>query len=125
MNSGNTVKNHIVNPLSYIRVPFLPSTFSFGISCGVYCDSMDKGEMKIQFIHKDEDDQDKKDQVMLGPIGLDNIPRDTLLPVNLQGFLINSNMKNVIIRKPGTYIARVIHNNNPVYESEIEVVEIK
>ncbi|GEM_PF-4834259 len=121
-NLGDQLKNNIVNPLSFIGIPFVPALFSFGISCGIYRNVSEEGELRIHFIHSDEDEQDIKDQMIIGPFNLSTIPIDQSLPAELQGFLLNSNLRNVVIRKTGKYNIKIMHNNDVVELRTIDVI---
>ena len=107
----------LVSPQPVLRPPFIPGSFSFGISIGVIdVEFQEVNTIKVIIVSpKGEETYNS------GEINLESIPQDELLPKEYQGFILSIDVRNMIIDQDGVYSVEIFVNNESVGRREIPV----
>jgi len=118
-NAGTTVRNHIINPLSVILVPFTPATFTFVITINLIDLTDNPKEIHVKFKKKG----DEKSVVEMGPINVPvgiSIPH---IPTEFAGLNFNLNLRNVVLPSEGEYETEIYFDNVLTGSYPINVVK--
>jgi len=118
-NTGNGSRNHIINPLGILLVPFTPATFTFVIAVSfIDLTKIDK-DIYIRF----KKQGDTAHIVEMGPINIPSNLGNTNIPLEYAGLNLNLNLRNVILPTEGEYVTEIIFDGNNVGEYPINVVK--
>lgn len=113
---GNVL--HIVNPLHIIRPQFIPSGYTFSVTFGVKGLDPDS-EHKIRFRLLTPSGSSAMDT---NDISLPkNTGFDRLLPLELNGLMINLDFRNVALREIGEYKGVVLVNDEVIGDYPLDV----
>lgn len=107
----------LMAPQPVLRPPVIPSTYSFGITIGITGVIFQANNViRMTIISPKGDEIYNSGEINLGPI-----PEDDILPAEYQGFIISTDIRNLIIDCEGIYHASIDLNNEKVGEKEIPV----
>lgn len=108
---NNNVVPKIINPLGVIQTLFIPTHFSFAISCVISGININTDKsLRIIFISPNEEIINDTQDIQL------NIP-----PNNGDVLKFNLIMKNIVLKDEGVYRTEVYLNKNKLNEYKIEV----
>ena len=117
--ANNKVVPKIVNPLTELQTLFIPTHYSFAISCGITGENIDNDKfIRIVFMSP-------KGEIVndTGKIDLSNFPRNNKETTgNLKFNLI---MKNVTLRETGIYETKIELNDQELQSFKIEVKKVE
>lgn len=112
----NGPKPSLVSPLATLTPMFIPSMYSFSIFMSIQHDELNcNNSFRIVFRKKDSDLAivDSGNQI------LPTLNIESDLPKEARGFMINMDLKNVVIKEEGMHTCDVYINNNLIGSSEI------
>lgn len=107
----------LISPQPILRPPFIPGSFSFGISIGVLDIDYKISNVVKTIIYSPEGVEIHNS----GNIDLGKIPKDEFLPEKYQGFVLSTDIRNLIIHEEGIYTIEIFVNDTSVGKKEIPV----
>ncbi|WP_404988082.1 hypothetical protein [Clostridium culturomicium] len=112
----NGPKPSLVSPLAALTPMFIPSMYSFSIFMSIQHDELNcNNSFRIVFRKKDSD-------LLIVDSGSQLLPpldHESDLPKEARGFMINMDLKNVVIKEEGMHICEVYINDILIGGSEI------
>lgn len=112
----NGPKHNLIGPLQTLSPMFIPGMFSFSIFMSISGKEVcEPCTFRVAFKKVDMDEYilDTGNQSLPGIEVEGNIPEDS------HGFMINMDLKNVVIKSEGLYISEIYLNNIKIGESDI------
>lgn len=100
----------LISPQAVLRPPFIPGTFSFGIAmCIIGLKAQQQNVFMFQ-IHSPSGEiiQDS------GEIDFGELPFDDSMPEKYNGFVISSDIRNLVIRTEGEYTIELFINKDSI-----------
>jgi hypothetical protein len=119
-NSKNSASSlAIFGPMQILTPPFIPGSYSFGILIGVIdLDMSIEHSFEFTFTEQDE----KTSLFSTNKIQITPQERITLKK-ELQGFMINFDLRNVVFKKGGLYIGKAYIDKEEIGEMPINVMQ--
>ncbi|WP_455793016.1 DUF6941 family protein [Clostridium butyricum] len=119
-NTPTGIKNNILGPMNALRPMYIPGTFSFSIFLSILGIDLSKTHiMKIIFT-------DGKENIV--NTGDSQLPAQDLepdLPESERGFMMNMDLRNVVLKKEGIYKTQVYFDDKLLGEYPIYVQATK
>ena len=114
------ILQQLISPQAILRPQFIPGNFSFGIAVGIQGVDLQITN-RIRFTITDPNGevvQDSSTEVSPMP---ENI-KETM-PKEYQGFLMNTDIRNLVIRESGEYLFSIFINNELVGTQSVPVFQ--
>lgn len=115
LTDGKIIQN-LKNPVCVLRPNFIPSNFSFGLSFSI----QDIDIHKENHLHVTINDPLGKLMYDSGDTIIKSDDKDTL-PVELQGFVLCADFRNLIFNVEGIHIITIALNEEKIYEHDLPV----
>lgn len=108
---------HLVAPQVVLRPMFIPGNFSFGIAIGVRGLNLQQPtKLKFTITAPDGTVLQDSDETEIPAIGMG----DTL-PIEHQGFMMNLDIRNLVVQEEGLYKISLCVNGESLEEQEIPI----
>lgn len=93
-------------PLSVLRPPYIPGSYSFGISLGITGASFTSdNKVRLGILSPDGTEIFNSGEINLG-----KIPEEKIIPLQYQGFVLTTDIRNLVFPREGLYYAEVTIN---------------
>lgn len=110
----------ISNPLQVFTPAYIPGNFSFGILLGIIgFDTKAKHNLRILFKYRETEKVIFDTNIIEFPI-----QAESKFPTDLDGTMINMDLRNVVIEKPGEYFTEVIFDGEKIGEYPIWAITV-
>lgn len=119
-NTPKTVKNNIIGPMNVLRPMYIPGTFSFSIFVSILgVDLNQDHNLRITFSYEESIIVDTGNSLLAAQ------KLESDLPESERGFMLNMDLRNVVLKKEGSYKTSVYLDENLLGEYPIYVKGIK